>query len=66
MGMFVTTDMREEEKEASTNPMLVDGCLVDFTRPKFLSAKNGWKCPHCASKLVNESNNLENKAIKED
>lgn len=58
--------MREEETEATINPMSIDGFLVEFTRPEILSVENGWKCLNCAFEFVNGSDNLEKKIVKED
>ena len=64
MSMFATKEISEEE-EATINPMSIDGCLVEFTRPEPLSAENGWKCPNCASEFVHGSDNLEKKTARE-
>lgn len=66
MGISITTEMKEEEIEATVFPMSVDGCLADFTRPELLSGENAWKCEKCASKLVKGSDNLEKRTAKEE
>lgn len=61
--MPVTTETLEDMKPAVI-PISVEGCLEEFTRPETLSGENGWRCPNCASKLVNGFDNLENATAK--
>lgn len=62
-AMPVIAETLEDSKPAII-PMPLEGCLVEFMRTETLRGEHRWRCPNCASKLVNASNILEDMIAK--